>query len=119
MTLTTITFISSAAIKGQAPALHYQPITAADDDTFILTETELREIVQVTVAACYDISNDLGVVADFWAVALLHRTPHQPAPEDITAALNCTLDRVEELTLQVRDVARDVHEEETGLPAPW
>lgn len=117
--MTTITFISSAAIKGQAPTLHYQPPVAAGDETFILTETELREIVQQTVAACYDISEELGTVADFWAVALLHRTPHKPAPVNIAATLNCSLAKVEALTLQVRDVARDVHEEETGLPAPW
>lgn len=117
--MTTITFISSAAIKGQPPALHYTPTIAAGDEAFILTETELREIVQEAVAACYDVSDELGTVADFWAVALLQRTPQKPAPVNIAAALNCTLAMVETLTAQVRDVAGDIHEEVTGLPAPW
>jgi hypothetical protein len=116
---TTTTTISSDAINGQAPALHYQSVTAAGDDAFILTETELREIVQETIAACYDVSNCHGIVADFWAEALLHEAPHAPEPVNIAAALECTLATVEDITEQVRAIARDVHEEVTGLPAMY
>ncbi len=117
--MTTITFISPVTFNGSTPTLTYQPKTAAGDEPFILTECELREIVQLTVAACYECSDTLGAVADFWAVALLDQKPHMPAPTDIAAALHCGLEEVEALTFQVRDIARDVHEEETGLPAPW
>jgi hypothetical protein len=117
--LTTIAIISAANINGDTPTLVYQPETPAGEEPFLFTECELREIVQATVAACYDISDCLGIVADHWAAALLHYTPHAPDYSVIAGDLDCTTADVEELTVRFRDVARDVHEAETGLPSPW
>ncbi|WIE80982.1 hypothetical protein [Curtobacterium sp. MCSS17_016] len=89
------------------------------EDQFVLSETELREVVQATVAACYSNSTRLGVAADHWAGTLFGETLGTPPLTAVAAVLGVNVTSVEDLLHDVRVVGRLVHEQETGLPAPW
>jgi hypothetical protein len=89
------------------------------EDQFVLSETELREVTQATIATCYANSTRLGVVADHWAGTIHGDTPGAPPLAALAALLNVTVNHIEDLLHDVRIVGRLVHEHETGLPAPW
>lgn len=92
---------------------------AAVEVEFVLSDIELREVVQSAVAHCYERNLNLGVVADWWAADLLERV-HGKAPfPALCAVLGCDLATVRALLDEVRAVGRSVFEEETGLPARW
>ena len=88
-------------------------------DQFVLSETELREVTQAVIATCYVNSTSLGVVADYWAGTIHGDTPGAPPLAAVAVLLGTTVNHVEDLLHDVRIVGRLVHEQETGLPAPW
>ncbi|WIB65524.1 hypothetical protein [Curtobacterium sp. MCBD17_040] len=90
----------------------------ASDNTPILSDIEFREVMQMTIATCYDMSLHLGSVADYWADAFFSNDA-APSLTALGTALGITVTAARALLAQVRNVSRRVHQDETGLPATW
>lgn len=88
------------------------------DDQAILAPVEGRELAQLIVEACAEISDDLGRAADVWIGSMYAEPPRLGTASDVATVLDVTASKATRLLGNARDLARDLCWRRFGISFP-
>jgi hypothetical protein len=91
---------------------------AVEDDDYVLSPLEGRELVAAIIDACYLRSDQLGKAADVWVGDLYGEPPALGTVTEIARTLHIRQDRAADLLADIRVVSQQVCEDEYGVALP-
>jgi hypothetical protein len=91
---------------------------AVEDDDYVLSPIEGRELVAAIIDACYLRSDQLGKAADVWVGDLYGEPPALGTVTEIARTLHIRQDRAADLLADIRTVSQQVCEGEYGVALP-
>jgi len=91
---------------------------AVEDDDYVISPIEGRELVELIIEECFQHSDVLGKVADVWVGALYSEPPALGTVTEVARTLHIRQDRAADLLAEAREVAREACEDRYGIALP-
>lgn len=90
-----------------------------DDDSFPISEVEARELIAMTIEACYDESDELGEVAEAWVGRMYAEPPVLGTPKEVSVELGIEPAKAWRLVQRARKLAAKLCVEKLGIQSPF
>lgn len=99
------------------PLLHTDAV--AVEDSFPISEVEARELIAMTIEACYDESDELGSVAEAWVGRMYAEPPVLGTPKEVSVELGIEPAKAWRLVQRARKLAAKLCVEKLGIQSPF